>query len=139
MMHCTGLQGFRALLSCVVIPERPPSYPNPNPNTKLSTVETVTRHLQGGIGGPTCGGGGVNRTEMLVFCGMWHRVLLRFTTRSLSTRSLPASLNRMPDNTVLQACVRGNTLLPPNNFNCTFACGWSNGTDATSPKSMLIK
>ena len=28
---------------------------------------------QGGIEGPTCGGSGVYRTEMLVICGMLHR------------------------------------------------------------------
>ena len=38
---------------------------------------------------------------------LWHVTwaLLRFTTRFLSTRSLPPSSNCMPDNPVLHACV----------------------------------
>ena len=53
----------------------------PMPVLKLGALDALdtgsgyigaTHTWQGGKGKPTCRGGGVNQTELLVFCGIWH-------------------------------------------------------------------
>ena len=45
MMHCAGLRGFRALLSCVIIAEPPPALPSRNLSRNLSLTLTAALGL----------------------------------------------------------------------------------------------